>query len=84
MLNKDEFRDEYIDELEDGVADSRQTVTWPDNLYAAVKFGYENTMKEKLEEEGISFTKWIDGFMAHVQSYYKHPSLPVQIIFKVF
>lgn len=57
-------------------------VTWPSERYAYVKFGYENTLKAQLSSDGTSFATWINGIMTHVQSYYRHPSLPTKIQFK--
>ena len=58
-------------------------VTWPTERYAYVKFGYENTLKAQLSSDGTSFAPWVKSVMTHVQSYYRHPSLPTKIQFKV-
>lgn len=63
-------------------AQTSAAVTWPSERYAYVKFGYENTMKAQLDSEGTSFASWIDGVMTHVQTYYRHPTLPTKIQFK--
>ena len=59
------------------------TTTWPSERYAYVKFGYDNTLSNQLTSDGTTFAAWIDSVMTHVQTYYKHSSLPTQIIFKV-
>ena len=59
------------------------TTTWPSERYAYVKFGYDNTLKNQLTSDGTTFAAWIDSVMTHVQTYYKHSSLPTQILFKV-
>ena len=85
--------DEMGDELEDLLLeleaaeeeyDTAGSVSWPTSIYAYVKFGYENTMKAQLESEGTTIEAYIDSVMTHVQTYYKHTSLPTQILFKVF
>ena len=60
------------------------TTTWPSERYAYVKFGYDNTLLNQLTSDGTTFAAWIDSVMTHVQTYYKHSSLPTQILFKVF
>ena len=86
--NGDEW-EEIGDEEEDllwelqAEASVSAATTWPAEVYAYVKFGYDNTMKTQLEEDGTSFSEWIDSVMTHVQSYYQHSSLPTQIQFKV-
>ena len=79
---KDEEKDPVMEDFA-GAAASEMT-SWPQQLYARVKFGYENTMKAQLAADGTTFGSWIDEVMTHVQTYYKHPTLPTQIIFKVF
>lgn len=85
----EEFTSEGDDEEEDfGMelraldAETGEAVTWPDARYAYVKFGYDKTLAAQLATDGISFSDWIDGVMAHVQAYYKHSTLPTQILFK--
>ena len=76
--------EDLLMELEAEVtAKTGAAMTWPSERYAYVKFGYDNTMKTQLEEDGTSFSEWIDSVMTHVQSYYQHSSLPTQIQFKV-
>ena len=83
--HKDDMGDEEEDLYDELAADAAASaaVTWPSKRYAYVKFGYDNTMKAQLEEDGTSFSEWIDSVMTHVQSYYQHSSLPTQIQFKV-
>ena len=92
-LDFEKHNDKMGDELENPeweleeekiVAETSKVVSWPTSLYAYIKFGYENTMKAQLEADGITFSKWIDSAMTHVQSYYQHESLPTQILFKVY
>lgn len=76
----DEEEDPVMDQFAAEVAD--EAVQWPNELHAVVKFGYENTLKAQLTSDDTTFTPWIDSVMAHVQSYYKHSTLPTKIIFK--
>ena len=57
--------------------------TWPNERYAYVKFGYDRTLKNQLESENTNFATWIDSVMTHVQTHYRHPSLPTKVQFKV-
>ena len=56
---------------------------WPEKLYAYVKFGYDNTMAQKMDEMGTTFNGWIDSVMCHVQTHFRHKTLPTKIEFKV-
>ena len=82
--------DKMGDEMEDPVMEqfaaavASQAIVWPPELFAQVKFGYENTMKAQLDADGTTFDAWIDSVMTHVQSYYQHPTLPTKVTFKVF
>ena len=79
--------DEVIDDLAEKKVNSYPTssaVSWPSKLYAYVKFGYENTMKAQMQKEGRTFANYVDEVMTHVQAYYRHPTLPTKIEFKVF
>jgi len=83
--HKDEMGDEEEDLLDELAADAvaSAATTFPRvGLKAYVKFGYDNTMKAQMEKDGTTFNTWIDSVMTHVQTYYKHSSLPVQIKFK--
>lgn len=53
---------------------------FPESMPARIKFGYETSMKSKLTVLGVSFKAFVDSVMAHVQTYYKDPSLTTQII----
>ena len=84
--HNDEMGDEEKNPLDEALAGALASaaVAWPLNLYAYVKFGYDNTMKSQLESDGISFGDWVDSVMTHVQTYYQHLTLPTKIMFKVF
>lgn len=73
--------EDYFPEKNDKSA-RMNAINWPERLYAYVKFGYDNTMAQKLREEGTTFNEWIDSVMCHVQTYYRHKSLPTKIEFK--
>ena len=81
-IMKDEEKDPVMEDFAKAAAS--EMTSWPKKLYAKVKFGYENTMKAQLAADGTTFGKWIDEVMTHVQTYYKHPTLPTKIIFEVF
>ena len=84
--DKDQMGDENEDDMAELKADSYQTsaaVSWPSKVYAYVKFGYENTMKAQMQTEGRSFSNYVDEVMTHVQTYYRHHTLPTKIEFKV-
>ena len=80
----DEF--DLFEELEADMA-SQSGVTsrsWPSAIYAYVKFGYDRTLKNQLQNtDRTDFSKWIDAVMTHVQVHYRHSSLPTKIEFKV-
>ena len=59
------------------------TPNWPNSVYAYLKFGYDNTLARQMTRQGTTFKKWIDSVMTHVQTYYRHKSLPTKIQFKV-
>ena len=84
--NDDKMGDEMVDaKMEEfAAAVSSEAIVWPPELFAQVKFGYENTMKAQLDADGTTFDAWIDSVMTHVQSYYQHPTLPTKVTFKVF
>ena len=77
--------DELVDPLLEFEAEQEpeEFKNWPPELYVYLKFGYENTMKAQLDSDGTTFATWIDEVMTHVQSYYRHPTLPTKIQFKV-
>ena len=83
--HKDDMGDEEENLFDELAADAAASaaVTWPEKIYAYVKFGYDNTMQDQMENDGTTFNKWIDGVMTHVQTYYRHGSLPTKIEFKV-
>merc|ERR1712001_4408 len=56
--------------------------SWPGEVYAYVKLQYDSTLKGKLAADGTDFNTWADAVMTHVQSHYRHPSLPTKIQFK--
>ena len=83
--HKDDMGDEEEDLYDELAADAAASAasSWPSKRYAYVKFGYDNTLKAQMDKEGTTFNKWIDGVMTHVQTYYRHRSLPTKIEFKV-
>jgi len=56
--------------------------SWPGEVYAYVKLQYDSTLKGKLAADGTDFNTWADAVMTHVQTHYRHPSLPTKIQFK--
>jgi hypothetical protein len=83
--HKDQMGDEEEDMMMELKADKAQTssaVSWPSKLYAYVKFGYEKTMKAQMDKEGRTFANYVDEVMTHVQTYYRHYTLPTKIEFK--
>ena len=84
----DKMKDEMINDADEvseaEVYKASGAVTWPTDLYAYLKFGYDNSMKTQMATEGTTIAKWIDTNMAHVQAYYRHDSLPTRINFKVY
>ena len=85
--HKDEMGDEEKDNYEEKMAKaaSAYSSTFPSSgkIYAYVKMGYDRSMKAHLESQGTDFKTWIDSVMTHVQTHYKHKTLPVKILFKV-
>ena len=83
----DEMGDEEEDDLEELLSEAALKTgaanTMPPKLYAYLKFGYDTSLKQQLSQDGTSFNTWIDSVMTHVQSYYRHSSLPAPIEFKV-
>jgi len=82
--HNDTMGDEEVDLLQDlQAALSADAYTyWPSERYAYVKFGYDKSMNRQLGQERKSFADWVNPVMAHVQSYYRHYSLPTKIQFK--
>jgi hypothetical protein len=79
----DEEKDPAWEELElELTSSTAPAVTWPSSVYAYVKFGYEQTFKAQMDSEGTDFATYVDSVMTHVQSYYKHDTLPTQVLFK--
>merc|ERR1712136_677586 len=58
------------------------TPNWPNSIYAYLKLGYDNTLANQMRAQGTTFEKWIDSVMTHVQTYYRHKSLPTKIQLK--
>ena len=83
--DKDEMGDEEEDLLLELEADAKTgaAMTWPSEVYAYVKFGYDNTLKNQLAADGVSFNDWVNSVMTHVQAHYRHYTLPTKIQFKV-
>ena len=80
----DEF--DLFEELEADMASKSgvSSRSWPGAIYAYVKFGYDRTLKNQLQNtDRTDFSKWIDAVMTHVQVHYRHSSLPTKIEFKV-
>ena len=77
--------DEFVNDFEVKLAEAAamKTPNWPEKLYAYVKLGYDNTMAQKMADEGTTFEAWSDEVMSHVQKWFRHKSLPVEIEFKV-
>ena len=88
-LHNDEMGDELIDSTQfceqgENAQKTHQRESWPSDTYVYLKFGYENTMKAQLEENGTTFASWIVPVMTHVQAYFILASLPTKIRFQVF
>ena len=83
--DNDEMGDEEEDLLLELEADAKTgaAMTWPSEVYAYVKFGYDNTLKNQLAADGVSFNDWVNSVMTHVQAHYRHHTLPTKIQFKV-
>ena len=77
----DEEKDNY--EEKQAKAASAMVTNWPKSIYAYLKLGYDNTRANKMIARGTTFEKWVDSVMTHVQTYYRHKSLPTKIQFKV-
>ena len=69
--------------MENAEMNADQTVTWPSTLTVYVKFIWENTLKAQLDADELTFPDWIESVMTHVQTYYKHDTLPTDILFEV-
>ena len=84
-MNNDVEGDEEIDLSYELQADLQEAnvQTWPGQRYAYLKFGWDRTLKKQLQSEGTTFPTWIDSVMTHVQTHYRHSSLPTKIQFKV-
>ena len=82
--NGDEVINDDWEKREMEVEAASGSANLPASLNAKIKFGYERSMKNKMSSVGTNFSNWIDAVMAHVQTYYKHHSLPTQIIIQVF
>jgi len=82
--HKDDMGDEEEDLFEELAADAAASAytSWPSKIYAYIKFGYDNTLKAQLDKDGTTFNTWIDGVMTHIQTYYRHYTLPTKIEFK--
>ena len=77
--------DEELDLLLDleAALSAEAYTNWPRERYAYVKFGYDKSLNRQLGKERKRFADWVNPVMAHVQSYYRHNSLPTKIQFKV-
>ncbi len=53
----------------------------PIKLKAAIKFGYDETMK--LQLKGENFQSYMEDVITHNQAYWSHPSLGTEVIFEV-
>ena len=85
MVNGDEDVD-LLFELEAEMATKTGVTSrsWPAEIFAYVKFGYDRTLKTQLENtDGTDFSTWVDAVMTHVQTHYHHSSLPTKVQFKV-
>ena len=80
----DEMENDADEAAEEEIYRTSKGVTWPTDLEAYLKFGYDNTMKAQLAKDSTTFAKWIDANFAHVQAYYRHNTLPTRINFKVY
>jgi len=83
-LHKDKMGDELVDDYVDKQieAAAMKVPNWPEKLYAYIKLGYDNTIARKMEEEGTTFKEWVTDVMNHVQTHFRHKTLPVKIEFK--
>ena len=83
--HKDDMGDEEKDNYEEKQAQAASAMytNWPSSIYAYLKFGYDNTLANQMRKQGTTFKKWVDSVMTHVQTYYRHKSLPTKIQFKV-
>jgi len=82
--DKDRMGDEEEDLMMELEAEAKTSaaVSWPSKQYAYVKFGYDITLRDQLNKEGTNFATWVNSVMAHVQTYYRHYTLPTKIEFK--
>ena len=82
---QDEFLDLYMEfEAEMFLRKGVVSRSWPDEIFAYVKFGYDSTLKNQLENvDKTDFATWVDAVMTHVQTHYRHSSLPTKVQFKV-
>ena len=84
--HKDGMGDEEINTYEERKieAAAAHIPNWPKSVYAYLKFGYDNTFARQIwRRQKTTFKKWIDSVMTHVQTYYRHKSLPTKIQFAV-
>ena len=83
--HKDNMGDEEKDNYEEkqARAASFNVPNWPKSIYAYLKLGYDNTLANQMRAQGTTFEKWVDSVMTHVQTYYRHKSLPTKIQLKV-
>ena len=72
----------YNPELEEFAAHALR-VDIPKKLKAVIKFGYEDGLKKKLDEEKKDFDSWIQEVFTHTQAHFKHDSLGTEIVFEV-
>ena len=55
----------------------------PKKMKAVVQIGYEQTMKNKLEELGQTMEEFVTPVMAHIQAIYSDPSFITDLTLEV-
>ena len=77
--------DQFLElEAEIALQNGVTSLSWPREIFAYIKFGYDRTLNNQLEyTDRTKFSTWIDSVMTHVQTHYRHRSLPTKIQFKV-
>jgi len=82
--HKDEMGDEEKDNFDEKMAkaSAMNVPSWPSKIYAYVKLGYDNSLAAQMTKQGTTFAAWADSVMTHVQTHYRHKSLPTKIEFK--
>ena len=77
----DEEKDNFDEKM--AKASAMNVPSWPSKIYAYVKLGYDNSLAAQMTKQGTTFAAWADSVMTHVQTHYRHKSLPTKIEFKV-